>query len=309
MEVLVVMAIGVAIGATIFPEWLKTINENLTVLTTALLIFAMGVTLGARPTFLEELGTVGFSSVMFCLLPVFFSTLFVYILTRIFMKDIIARHKHDAQEKQEQGGSNGEVVLIALSLAALIGGVLYGMSQKHFYFLDLIPTHSDLILYFLMIFVGVSVGMSRGLVAKIKQYHIKTFIIPAGVLVGTILGGFLAALICGISLPTGAAIASGLGWYSLSGVMLTGIAGAQIGSITFLSSLMREIVSYFSIPLIARHLNYPTCIAPAGATSEDTTLPMMIRCTNEETVVLSVVNGVVCSIMVPILIEFFHLFI
>ena len=102
---------------------------------------------------------------------------------------------------------------------------------------------------------------------------------------------------------TSTAIASGLGWYSLSGVMVSEFAGAQLGSITFLSNLMREIFSFFSIPLIAKHLNFPTCIAPAGATSEDTTLPMLIKYTNEETVVLSVINGMICSAAVPILIN------
>ena len=87
--------------------------------------------------------------------------------------------------------------------------------------------------------------------------------------------------------------------------MMTDIAGAQVGSITFLANLLRELVSFFSIPWIAKHLNYPTCIAPAGATSEDTTLPMLIRCT---TVVLSVLNGVICSALVPVLIEAFHQF-
>ena len=65
-------------------------------------------------------------------------------------------------------------------------------------------------------------------------------------------------------------------------------------------------VSLFTIPWIARHLNYPTCIAPAAATSEDTTLPMLSRSTNSETVVLAVANGVICSALVPVLIEAFR---
>ena len=73
--------------------------------------------------------------------------------------------------------------------------------------------------------------------------------------------------------------------------------------------LMREIFSFFTIPWISRHLNFYSCIAPAGATSEDTTLPMMIRYTNEETVVISVFNGVICSAAVPVLIAFcYHFF-
>ena len=85
--------------------------------------------------------------------------------------------------------------------------------------------------------------------------------------------------------------------------MITNLTNATYGSITFLSNLMREIFSFFCIPLVAKYLNYLTCIAPAGATSEDTTLSMMIKYTNEETVVLSVLNGMICSTLVPILIN------
>ena len=210
--------------------------------------------------------------------------------------------------RNEVDAAGGEVVMIVMAVGSLVAGVAYGISHVGFGAIDALVAHSDWILTALMFFVGISVGGSKGLVGKVKEYHVRVLIIPAGIIVGSIAGGLVAAFLCGFSLPTGAAIASGLGWYSLSGVMLTGIAGAQIGSITFLSNLLRELISFFTIPWIAKHLNYPTCIAPAGATSEDTTLPMMIRCTNGETVVLSVVNGVICSAFVPVLIEFFHAF-
>ena len=48
------------------------------------------------------------------------------------------------------------------------------------------------------------------------------------------------------------------------GVTIENLAGAQMGSIAFLSNLMREIFSFFMIPWIAKHLNYYSCIAPAG---------------------------------------------
>ena len=63
-----------------------------------------------------------------------------------------------------------------------------------------------------------------------------------------------------------------------------------------------ELFSFFSIPLLSR-LNYYACIAAAGATSEDTTLPLMIKYTDEETVILSVLNGAICSAFVPVLIS------
>ena len=81
------------------------------------------------------------------------------------------------------------------------------------------------------------------------------------------------------------------------------ISGSGIGEYRVSEQPMRELFSFFIIPFLAAHLGYYTCIAPAGATSEDTTLPVMLKYTNEETVVLSVLNGIICSFFVPILIS------
>ncbi len=191
--------------------------------------------------------------------------------------------------------------MVLLALSALILGVLWGAFGPDGTPIDLIQIHSDWILYLLMFLVGISVGLHRGIVQRIKEHHVKIFIIPFGVVTGSILGGLLAALLLRIPLNQGIAVASGMGWYSLNGVVLTEMFGATMGSIGFLSNLMREMLSFFCIPIIARRLNYYTCIAPAGATSEDTTLSMIVRYTDEETVVLSVFNGVLCSAIVPVI--------
>lgn len=309
VEILIVMCIGVLVGATIFPDSLKKANSALTLAATGVLIFSMGAMLGGREGFLDELVSLGLASLAFAVLPIVFSTLIVYALTRTLMSDITKRHAEDAEHaaaRESVDADGGEALMIGIAVGALVLGVCCGLAPIDMPAVDFLVAHSDWVLNALMFFVGISVGGSKGLIGKIKQYHVRVFIIPFGIVVGSIIGGLLAAPLFGFSLPVGGAIASGLGWYSLSGVMLTGIAGAQVGSITFLANLLRELISFFTIPWIARHLNYPTCIAPAGATSEDTTLPMMIRCTNGETVVLSVVNGVICSALVPILIEFFH---
>ena len=51
------------------------------VVCTLLLIFSMGVLLGSRENFLEELSTLGIQSVIFFLLPSVGSVLLVYPLT------------------------------------------------------------------------------------------------------------------------------------------------------------------------------------------------------------------------------------
>lgn len=192
--------------------------------------------------------------------------------------------------------------MVILAVLALVLGVLVGTFDVQNFLLDALVSNKDLVLYLLMFSVGMSIGLHKGIIRKIKEYHVKILIIPAGIIVGTLLGGVFLSMITKYNVGESTSVVSGLGWYSLAGVTIGNLAGAQLGSIAFLSNLMREIFSFFTIPFIAKHFNYYSCIALAAATSEDTTLPMMMKYTNEETVVLSVINGVLCSAVVPILI-------
>lgn len=194
-------------------------------------------------------------------------------------------------------------MIVLFTILALLLGLAYGLSGLELPLLTFLSQHTDLVLYLLMFTVGISIGMHQGIFRKIREYHIKIFIIPVGIILGSLAGGLVCAAIFHIPLGQGAAIASGMGWYSLAGATISQVGGSELGSIAFLSNLMREVFSFIIIPLLAVKLNFYTCIAPAGATSEDTTLPVMLKYTNEETVVLSVLNGIICSFFVPILIS------
>lgn len=194
-------------------------------------------------------------------------------------------------------------MIVLLTILALFLGLGYGLSGLELPPLTFFSQHTDWVLYLLMFTVGISIGMHRGIFRKIREYHLKIFLIPTGIILGSLAGGLVCAAIFHIPLGQGAAIASGMGWYSLAGATISQIGGSELGSIAFLSNLMREVFSFIIIPVVAVKLNFYTCIAPAGATSEDTTLPVMLKYTNEETVVLSVFNGIICSFFVPILIS------
>ncbi|HIS46392.1 MAG TPA: lysine exporter LysO family protein [Candidatus Scybalocola faecigallinarum] len=191
--------------------------------------------------------------------------------------------------------------MVFIAIFALIAGVVCG----RFVFTEEICTwlasYSDYVLYLLMFLVGISVGLNRAVFKKIREYHIKILLIPAGIVIGTILGGLVCSLLLSEKTEDSLAVVSGLGWYSLSGVLVTGMINARLGSIAFLSNLIREIMSFMIIPWVARHFNHWAAIAPAAATSEDTTLPVIMKSTSEEVTVMAVFNGVICSVLVPIL--------
>lgn len=193
--------------------------------------------------------------------------------------------------------------MAVLALIALLLGVLCGRLGGESALLAALVSWDGVVLNLLMVSVGISIGQQAGILQKIRQYHFKALIIPLGVTVGSLGAGLAGALLLGYPLAEGAAIASCMGWYSLGGATIGALSGGLYGSVAFLSNLLREILSFFSIPLLARFLNPAACIAAAGATSEDTTLPMMMKYTDEESVVLSVLNGAICSVLVPVLIN------
>lgn len=193
--------------------------------------------------------------------------------------------------------------MIILAIVSLVLGVTCGQWLFGAGTVITLSTVADYALSLLMLSVGISVGANRLIFRKLRENNLKILVIPFAIIVCSVLGGYITGLLFGMEPGVSMAIASGLGWYSLSGVMLTELAGAQIGAVTFLANVLREILSFLIIPTIAKYMNKYTAIAPAGATSEDTTLPMIMKCTDEEVAVVSVINGVICSIAVPVLIE------
>lgn len=86
MDILIVMCIGVLIGNRIYPADKKKLNEYIQLICTLLLIFSMGVMLGNKDNFFQELTSLGLSSFLFFLIPTVLSIILVYFLTNHFMK-------------------------------------------------------------------------------------------------------------------------------------------------------------------------------------------------------------------------------
>ncbi len=309
MDILVIMFAGVLAGRFAVPESFRSMNGALQNVCTCLLIGTMGVSMGAAEGFVSSLGSWGLQGLVFCLVPTACSVMLVHLLAGFVLGDTGCRPHAGAVSEpgaaQAQASRAPRFHLDGLAVAALamlaVGGAV-GVLAQGSSLVAVLASASDPVLWALMFLVGIGVGMHRWLMASIREHHIKMLVIPIGVVVGSLVGGAVAALLLGYGPRAGMAVASGLGWYSLAGISIERLAGAQLGAIAFLANFLRELVSFFCIPWIARHLSGYACIAAGGATSEDTTLPMVMRYTDERCVVYSVVNGVVCSAVVPVLI-------
>lgn len=302
MVTLGIMILGFLVGR-VFPARHKAKNERVQLFFTLLLIFTMGVSLGQRDGFFSELLDLGLRSFLFFLIPTLLSIAVVYPLTRRFMAGPEKASDPCPDAPRAPASPKGDPMVL-MALGSLIAGIFCGAFPAAADFLQPLTDHSDILLYLLMFSVGISVGLHRGLLSRLRRNLLKTLIIPLGIIIGSLAGGALCGVLLHFPLNQSVSIAGGMGWYSLAGVTIGNLAGASLGSIAFLSNLMREIGAFFMIPFLSRRCNAYTCIAPAAATSEDTTLPMLIRYTNEETVVFAVLNGIICSAVVPVIISF-----
>ena len=87
MDILIIMCLGILVGNRIFPKEKKKLNEYLQLSCTLLLIFSMGVMLGERDSFFEDLASLGITSFIFFLIPTALSILAVYFLTKRFLQN------------------------------------------------------------------------------------------------------------------------------------------------------------------------------------------------------------------------------
>lgn len=192
-----------------------------------------------------------------------------------------------------------------LSVAvSLVGGLLFG-----YLFLDTgVKDTLDLILMSaldVMIFIaGIEIGSNRGILKRICNVHsaLLALAIPLAVACGSICGALLLGHIAGLSAYDSLLVGGGLGWYSFSSVVISAMYSTEIGTVAFLANMMREISGFFLIPLLVRVHKF-LALAPSGAATMDSGLPVVIKYTNLHVGMYSFINGLVLTIIVPVLIS------
>ncbi|MGP1932385.1 MAG: lysine exporter LysO family protein, partial [Arsenophonus sp. ET-DL12-MAG3] len=119
-----------------------------------------------------------------------------------------------------------------------------------------------------------------------------------------LLGGVLAAFLLSLPTKVGLCIASGYGWYSLTGILLTDIYGPVIGSTAFFNDLIRELAAIMLIPIIINQ-SRSTALGICGSTSMDFALPILQRSGGVSIIPAAIVHGFILSLLTPLLIVFF----
>lgn len=131
----------------------------------------------------------------------------------------------------------------------------------------------------------------------------KILLVPTGAIIGSIIGAFFCILfIQSINLKDLIMLSQGYGFYSMTGIVITELRNAELGSIALMNDLFREIIAILLMYTLG--WKYPrSAIASAGATSMDATLPMVKQACGNDFIPHAMVSGFILSILAPIVVS------
>lgn len=158
----------------------------------------------------------------------------------------------------------------------------------------------------LMFCVGISIGNDPQTLKNFRSLNPRLVFLPVMTILGTLAGSAVVSLILSHrSLTDCLAVGAGFGYYSLSSIFITEYKGAELGTIALLANISREILTLLAAPLLAHWFGKLAPISAGGATSMDTTLPIITRTSGQQFVVVSIFHGFVVDFSVPFLVTLF----
>jgi len=271
------------------------------------LLFTMGFRIGRNEEVGSNIAQIGLLALLFAVATIIGTIIGIYLLYRIFFRTSSAFKNNKKKETNQKGSLlllEWEILKEPLTLLCIVvAGILTGFFLP--FFKEITGENITVWVLNLLIFLVGFQFARQDIRLKEVLLHPDLLLLPAGTVIGTLAGGIAVSFFLSLSWGKAAAVASGFGWYSLSGVLITRMGDPVLGSAAFLSNMLRETIALFIIPLIAR-TRYPNiAIGVAGATSMDVTLPLIERSCGAKKVPLSITNGAILSLLVPLLVPLF----
>lgn len=185
---------------------------------------------------------------------------------------------------------------------------------------DLLPTavleqnFTIYVLYLLLFQVGLSIGCDKKLREIISNIRPHLLLVPIATITGTLCAAALISLlITRWSTFECLAVSSGFAYYSLSSILITEIKepslgtqmAAELGTIALMSNIFREIFALLGAPLFAKYFGRLAPICAGGATTMDTTLPVITRYSGKDLVFVAIFHGIIVDLSVPFFVSLF----
>ncbi|MDD3163176.1 MAG: lysine exporter LysO family protein [Sphaerochaetaceae bacterium] len=263
------------------------------------LLFCMGVNAGRIDGIYQKLSSMGLHALLLAASAMAGS----FLLALAY--DLVLNSRNEASGSERSRGSGfslsalREPLVMVLSVAAGMAAQTLAPEALNWYSGSLV----DAMLYLMMGLVGMQMAQND-VNYKALFRSPDLIVLPLITILGSYLGTMILSLLMPYSMKQCLGMVSGFGWYSLSGVLITNAGFPVLGTISFLANLMRELSSFFLVPLAGRLLpgkmNPAICLS--GTSSMDFLLPLLRQNYGLAAVPKAIIHGCIMAFFVPLLI-------
>lgn len=152
-----------------------------------------------------------------------------------------------------------------------------------------------LVLLFVM---GLGFGLDKEAIGRLRRVGFRILVLPLCIAAGSIFGGFVGGLVFGVPVVGSMAVCAGFGWYTLAGPLVGQLMGTELGALGFMVNFLRELLTIVTVSVTAKAGKYVT-VAFGGATTMDTTLPVIVRYCGSEALITAFSSGFTLSLIAP----------
>ena len=195
----------------------------------------------------------------------------------------------------------GSIIIVGFFILGIIVGLSHLLPP-----MKSLGNVSYITLCALIFMVGFLIGNDAEIFRKFRKLNRLYMLLPLMTIVGTLAGCAITTLMLQHrSLADCLAVGSGMGYYSLSSVLITQYRGADLGTVALLANIVREVITLLGAPLMVRWFGKLAPISVGGATTMDTTLPILTNVCGKDFVIVSIFHGFIVDFSVPFLVTFF----
>ncbi|MCM1029523.1 MAG: lysine exporter LysO family protein [Pseudoflavonifractor sp.] len=308
-NIIIILAGSMALGRI----WLRVTGHRLRLAEAMLgyvvwvMLAAFGFRLGTDPTIMDSLPSLGLQALILGVGCALSSGLAMSVVAR----HISTGDDNTLTDPGKRGEGSGSPLLnSAITLAFFAGGMVAGR-------LGLLPIGQEsaqewagLLLQILIALVGLSTGSNPELTSIFRHPGASfraALVTPIVALAATLAAGALMGLLFPTGPADSALAVSGMGYYSLSSMIISDLRAEAIGgpaamtvaAIALMSNIVREIFSLLILPLVGSRLGLYGATAMTGVTSIDVTLPTLVSVFGAPAVAASLINGIILEVSTP----------
>ena len=300
MLVIFAVIIGGIITGRLLSSWRLVFVSRMITVIIWLLLFLLGLEVGSDPAVVGGMATLGRTAFVIFACSVAGSICMSWLLWRcVRRRDAVpdgggaespglpaaaADFPRGAAGGQAAAGGDtrplsvwdalrGSLVIVAFFVAGCLAGLFSALP------FDVAGSRlSTYVLYALMFCVGITLGSDTALAGRVRRLDPRLALLPVMTAVGTLAGAALSTLLLPpLTAGDTMAVGAGFGYYSLSSIFIADFRGAELGTVALLCNVMRELFTLLAAPLVARWFGPLAAVSIGGATTFDTTHPIITQ--------------------------------